>query len=262
MPLDPACYFWHRDIVDLREESIPLFAKQLKNTVKERVYDHANSVFKDWIPDDAKAVDQMLKHDFTYWKVPRFVKDANEQESCKFIIKQNIAQLMKVWHYLRCKSLFPGVGFLDFVAWVNSIKLVDEKCSMNTIERTFIAANVELEKIEGNANNSDRLMRFQFLEVIVRLAKAKFIETGVEKSFSSATARLIREHIKKYDVPEDWQGFRDAELWTIQINDIMEPNIPGLRHIYESYFEPRKRFMSRDDALYLFTKQTNLIVQE
>ena len=226
----------------------------MKNTVKERVYDHANSVFREWIPDDTKVTDQMLKHDFNFWKVPRFVKDTNEQESCKFIIKQNIGQLMKVWHYLRCKSSFPGVGFLDYVNWVISMKVLDDKCTQNTIDRTFIAANVELEKIEGNANNSDSLMRYQFLEVLVRLAKAKFIETGVEKSFSSATARLIREHVKKYDVPEEWQGFRDAELWTIQINDMLEPNIPALRRIYESYFEPRKRFMSLDDAICLFTR--------
>mmetsp|Transcript_32855 Transcript_32855/g.50226 ORF Transcript_32855/g.50226 Transcript_32855/m.50226 type:complete len:100 (+) Transcript_32855:7203-7502(+) len=42
----------------------------------------------------------------------------------------------------------------------------------------------------------------------------------------------------------------------------MEPNIPGLRKLYETFFEPRKRYMSIDDAIRLFMKDTGILAKD
>jgi hypothetical protein len=55
---------------------------------------------------------------------------------------------------------------------------------------------------------------------------------------------------------EEWYSFRANELWTIEINDLLEPNIPGLKLLYESFFEPRKKFMDLKDCKELFWKKT------
>ena len=47
-------------------------------------------------------------------------------------------------------SIYPGIGWQDFTQWANSIKIPDDKVAGSTVDRCFVAANVELEKIDGN----------------------------------------------------------------------------------------------------------------
>ena len=56
---------------------------------------------------------------------------------------------------------------------------------------------------------TDKLNRFEFLEIIVRLANIKFCETKKIKSISEATKVLIEDFIKTNYTPEPWQKFRD-----------------------------------------------------
>ena len=48
----------------------------------------------------------------------------------------------------------------------------------------------------------------------------------------------------------------------MEVNDLMEPNIPGLKTVYESYFEARKKAMDKADVIRLLTVDTELFAQE
>ena len=62
-----------------------------------------------------------------------------------------------------------------------------------------MAANVTLDKSEGTGNPENALCRYEFIEVIVRLAKAKYIEGGHTKLFSEATRMYITKNLLKND---------------------------------------------------------------
>lgn len=47
----------------------------------------------------------------------------------------------------------------------------------------------------------------------------------------------------------DWQGFRDKELWTLEINDCLNANLDGLRKVYQCYVVKPRKFMNYSDAL-------------
>lgn len=83
--------------------------------------------------------------------------------------------------------------------------------------------------LAGSSNPENGLCRFEFLEAVVRLAKAKYIATGVEKTYSDAVSRIIKDNVIKYNPCEAWHGFRDKLLWQMEVNDLMEPNLPGLK---------------------------------
>ncbi len=114
--------------------------------------------------------------------------------------------------------------------------MLDSKVSQDSLDRCYIAANIDIEKIEGIYTPSDSLNRFKFLEVIVRIAKAKYIETGLTKSYPDAIQLLMDNNILKFDQSEGWQKIREEKIWTVQVNDLLEANIPALRKVYESYF--------------------------
>jgi hypothetical protein len=111
IPADPANFFFHRDIIENRDEEIPAFFKKLQSVQKERLFDHAKSVFRDWRPDNQAMLAKCLEHDFKYWKVANFCKDPEEYEKVKPVISKYFSALKKVFHYLIAKSQYPGIGW-------------------------------------------------------------------------------------------------------------------------------------------------------
>jgi hypothetical protein len=64
---------------------------------------------------------------------------------------------------------------------------------MSTIDRIFIVVDKGDDKIGGIQAKS--LMRFQFIEGLIRIADAKYRETGVVKQTTEAFEMLIKECI-------------------------------------------------------------------
>ena len=52
---------------------------------------------------------------------------------------------------------------------------MDANLNMSSIDRHFIATNDELEEIDENPDRA--LCRYEFLEILVRIAAAKFKDT-------------------------------------------------------------------------------------
>ena len=63
------------------------------------------------------------------------------------------------------------------------------------LERLFYATNFE--EVEQEYNDNKALMRYEFFEILVRIAHYMFVKTGELSSDSNSRAlhRLINEHI-------------------------------------------------------------------
>lgn len=68
--------------------------------------------------------------------------------------------------------------------------------------------------------------------------------------------KLLNEHIYPYAKPDPWQEFRDQDLWCMEVNDILEANLEGIRKVYQFYWEPRKKYMTQVDAMNLMIRDT------
>lgn len=115
LPDEELSYYIHKDIVENRDEEIIPFFKKMKNVVKERYWDLSNSVFKDWRKDNESIYEKCLEHDFKFWKVPKFLKDPDELEEVKKIIKAKLPILKDFYQYLIAISNFPGIVNFDFM---------------------------------------------------------------------------------------------------------------------------------------------------
>lgn len=58
-----------------------------------RSFVKANSVFKDWAEDSDDVNAQIIEHDSKWWKLDRFVKDANEIPRIVDVMKEHALQL-------------------------------------------------------------------------------------------------------------------------------------------------------------------------
>ena len=115
------------------------------------------------------------------------------------------------------------------IDWGNvceACKIIDKNVSTSTLDRLFIAVNVELVSMDDNPDKS--LCRFELLEILVRIAGAKFKDTGILKTYSESLERLLDDHFIPYIEDKEWQEFRDDELWCLECSDILECNLEGL----------------------------------
>lgn len=89
----------------------------------------------------------------------------------------------------------------------------------------FAAANSKPQKGQHKMG----LCRAEFIEVLVRIAIAKYIDTKICKRPAEALSKLLKEYIlKDWQPAPAWQDFRSRYLWTLDVNDVIIHNITGL----------------------------------
>ena len=81
----------------------------------------------------------------------------------------------------------------EFYFFVQDAKITDRNINSGIVDTYFKATNFE--EVDMDQNDDNSLCRFEFLEMIVRMAKGKYMDFGNMKSLSDATRRLINEHI-------------------------------------------------------------------
>lgn len=64
---------------------------------------------------------------------------------------------------------------------------------MTTIDRVFIATNVELVEQEDNPDRD--LCRFEFFEIICRLGAAKYKDSGNVSTWDAAVKAILEKNI-------------------------------------------------------------------
>ena len=179
--------------------------------------------------------------------------DCLQRAATESILKKHYAFLKDIFIDQISQSSYPALGSLDFADFAVQCKFLDNDPNVNlsTIDRTFIAATLQVEGQGARESDipADKLNRFEFMEILVRLANIKFIETKKIKGFDEATAHLIEDYIMPNYTPEPWQEFREKELWTIDVNDILEANQEHLRKIYNSFLSQLHKAMDLRDCL-------------
>ena len=74
----------------------------------------------------------------------------------------------------------------------------------------------------------------------MRLANAKYRETGQVQTYAEATELLIKDClIEQYDW-RPWQEFRDEQLYTLAVNDVLFTNMAGIEKLAKLFLAPRK----------------------
>lgn len=75
-------------------------------------------------------------------------------------------------------------------------------CNQAAIDRSFIAAGIakdpRLAEKKQEIGIGNALMRYEFLEVIVRLAKIRFFDSRVCETYHESLSMLINDYLEKY----------------------------------------------------------------
>lgn len=152
--------------------------KQIKKVKMIRTFSHNSSVFSDWRPDTDKVIEEAFRLDSQYLKIHKFVRDPDEAKRIKEVLRKYFVPLKNQFLQLAANpKFFPSICWFDFILQANEWKIIDKhNLTQTDIDRSFIAVNYEEVDLENNDDNS--LCRYEFMELIVRLAKIKFTDKG------------------------------------------------------------------------------------
>lgn len=73
---------------------------------------------------------------------------------------------------------------------------------MARIDQFFISTNFEAENQENNPDKS--LIRFEFIELLVRVAKAKYLDAGTTSTIADAFEHLLETNILPLREQNEW----------------------------------------------------------
>ena len=143
--------------------------KRVKEYKIIRKFDKGKSIFKEWIDDTPQQLKKAFEKDFENSKIPRFIRDILELRRVCDVLLEYTSFIKDVFNYAIAISTFPSISWIDFCNLCSTLQIPDNKTwTMQTVDRIFIATNVEIVDQEDNPDKA--LCRFEFFEILIRLA--------------------------------------------------------------------------------------------
>jgi hypothetical protein len=145
---------------------------------------------------------------------------------------------------------YPDIEWLMFSDQCKKWKLIDNHLTFSEIDNAFISVNYDGEQLDNNDNRA--LCRYEFLEIVVRLAIVKFFICKKKPTIVEALRELLENHIFANSCEVmPWQEFRDEHLWKIEIDQTLKSNKQGLDQLFRKLIG-KERVFGKEQALDLF----------
>ena len=171
------------------------------------------------------SIEQTFKIDYEQTKISKLIKDPLDLVQTRDFLDENYAYFKELYLNSQYNSVYPFVNKLETASFCERALLVDSVLNTSNCDLLFVSCNTTN---KGGIKQKTGLLRCEFLEYIVRLANFKFIQTGTTATFLQAVKKVFDEFIKPNIVLLPWQEFRDEELWTIEVNDVLDANLEGI----------------------------------
>ena len=148
-------------------------------------------MFDSWKVNMEEHYRKCLTADNQYSKIKKFVKGEQEIKDVYKVLLDNYALIYEQYVFGQGSSNYPSVGMVDFVYLCKAWGVINKAdLSTQVIDQLFVAVNFE--EVGGGAadleDNPDKeLCRYEFFEIIVRMAKHKFIEAKKKKNIPPLT---------------------------------------------------------------------------
>ena len=224
------------------------------------------SVFKTYKNENVKLIERCFEFDWNCSKIPKIVKSEEEQEKVKKVLRKNYRLIRECYKYFAGVSpcgIIPGIGTNVFNEIVNATDICDsKKLKLADIDVEFIVTKAGVKK---NPLNPERwLIRYQFMEIFLRLAIHKYYKSKIVLTQSDAISKLCEENLFPFFKTFDCNQWRLDNLWNNECEETLTKYMPILQKLYNKYSgkfsKPGKpNFMSIEEFITMINDSQVLI---
>ena len=136
----------------------------------------------------------------------------------------------------------------------------EKKCNKQIFDQIFVVVNVEdtaMTKQENDVNADRELQRFEWVEVVVRAAIAKYVDTGRMEDPSDAIDELCEKNILAHLEPaaaHNRNDFRRERLYVEEVDDCFRPRLKLLAKIFDLCSVPKPQIGTKVMNIQEFVK--------
>jgi hypothetical protein len=116
----------------------------------------------------------MFDFDFGYSKISKVIKDRTELELVRETIRPYYDKISNMYLAISVDSNYPHVGLNQMNLWLSNCQVHDTNLNSAVLDNILVAALVRTDETKPITAARDCLLRFEFLEVIVRTAMSKY----------------------------------------------------------------------------------------
>jgi uncharacterized protein YggL (DUF469 family) len=149
----------------------------------------------------------------------------------------------------------------DFTSWSNKCNFIDGKwVNLAALDRILITTNVALHGLISSAERD--LNRYEFLEVIARIAVALFKESKVCETIPEAIHKLLTENIYPNSREMNGEHFRRFHCYNVKVNEILKKNEQAIKKLYDSFMHSNKKWVTPEECKEFVRKCEGISVSE
>ena len=163
-----------------------------------------------------------LDKDLEWGKVMRLCKQEEDKRDLKNCILKHYLMIKNTFLLIAANSNYPTISLNDYTAFINRSNLYDKHLTLAAVDINLAATNVSTNPFK---NSSEReLHRYEFIEVIVRLANSKYREPKIIKNLPVAVDEILSKCIIPNNPKVDGVTWRWAHLYTLKGDDFWKKN--------------------------------------
>lgn len=90
--------------------------------------------------------------------------------------------------------------------------------------------------------------RYEFIELIVRIADFRFKQTKQTKTIADGIVRVLEEMIYPHAKQMDGEHFRRYHCYAVKVNEILKKNESQIKKVYASFTHSKKKWITKDEC--------------
>jgi hypothetical protein len=219
---------------------------------KRVVWKVAKSLFKDYKFWNSSHVNDCLEFDWKESKIENFVKQESERVLLKEVLRSHYIKLTEIFRLLASQSgnEYLTVGNNVLTDFFYQTKVFDQLYSLADLGVNWNAVTVHKNRQPYNPITS--LCRYEFIELIVRVALDRFVRTKMSPSISEAVSRLMNEKLgDQMGISLD-NSWRMKSYITEEVDIVYKTHRPILENVFKRFsgkksLPGQKPFMSVEE---------------
>lgn len=223
----------------LRELEISLTGEM--QYIVTHVFDKHKSVFRFFLEDTETIIKASFDADLKHVKVNRIIREYAEADQTILLLSKNYLKIKGIFNQLIIGPSYPCIDFQGLFDFAYTCKILDETFPPDKLNNILQIVRGEL----ADSISTIKLKRFDFIEVLIRLALAKFSFLEVS---ADVKVKQFLDLIYLYFSPSNSYRFRKEKMYNLEVNEILEKNIMNLQSLLNRFKDENGRWISVNGA--------------
>ncbi|EGR30607.1 leucine rich repeat protein, partial [Ichthyophthirius multifiliis] len=242
-------YNKYEKIIDTQDDYNPLiqlrpriFYQRLYNTQQDikQEWNLKYSLFKDFKFDSEDLFIKCFEIDWECSKINQIVKTETQLQKIKIILKGVYPYIYNTYRYLSSYGSImdvPCIQFNNFNDFINETQIIDNvNLKIRDLDFKFVVTNSSTKFKKNNRNPDKGLIRYQFMEIIVRLSDDKYIRNKIfNDQVEALNAFLDDGYLKALQKLPMIQQWRNDYLWNEKCDFCLKNYLKILKNVYDVY---------------------------